>query len=181
MIAPLYLNLLNLAPGEAIYLPAGILHAYVHGLGVELMANSDNVLRGGLTPKHIDLKELFRVLKFSPFKPRVLKPETGGSPGAEDTNEPVYFTYPAPCGEFSLSVIRGGEGRVLFPAGTTGKGPFIFIVTDGELLIKDQNDREKLTLKQGESAFIPAGEGEIRLTGAYTLYAAGVGGFGTGL
>jgi mannose-6-phosphate isomerase len=165
VIAPLYLNLLTLAPGEAIYLPAGILHAYVYGMGVELMANSDNVLRGGLTSKHIDLKELFRVLLFSPFKPRILKPDAE----AENGGQSFCFKYPVPCGEFSLSLIKGGENIFV------EKGPSIILVTEGELLIKDRKGEEKLRFRQGESAFVPAGEGELRFSGAYTLYAAGIG------
>ncbi|GHU55832.1 hypothetical protein FACS189442_3860 [Spirochaetia bacterium] len=67
IIAPLYLNLLKLAPGDAIYLNAGVLHAYIDGFGVELMANSDNVLRGGLTPKHVDVDELIGYWIFPPL------------------------------------------------------------------------------------------------------------------
>ncbi len=66
VLAALLLNRISLKPGEAIYLPAGNLHAYLHGVGVEVMANSDNVLRGGLTPKHVDVPELLRVLDFTP-------------------------------------------------------------------------------------------------------------------
>jgi mannose-6-phosphate isomerase len=166
VIAPLYLNLLTLAPGEAIYLPPGILHAYVHGMGVELMGNSDNVLRGGLTSKHIDRKELFRVLEFSPFRPQVLRPGVQ----VENGNGNLCFKYPAPCGEFSLSLIKGGNNLFSSP------GPSIVLVTEGELVIKDGGDNEKLRLRQGESAFVPAGGGELRLSGAYTLYSAGAGG-----
>jgi mannose-6-phosphate isomerase len=174
VIAPLYLNLLSLAPTEAIYLPAGILHAYVRGMGVELMANSDNVLRGGLTSRHVDLKELFRVLVFSPFKPRVLRPGVEAEDNSETGNQSICFKYPAPCGDFSLSLMAGGE-NVFFET-----GPSIILVVQGELLIKDKGGNEKLKIKQGESAFIPAGQGELRLLGSYTLYAAGVGGSGAG-
>jgi mannose-6-phosphate isomerase len=171
ILAPLYLNLLDLVPGEAIYLPAGILHAYVYGMGVELMANSDNVLRGGLTSKYIDLKELFQVLRFSPFRPQVLRPCLPGEKenGAETGNRPFCFKYPVPCGEFSLSLIKGGE-NVFFE-----KGPSILLVTEGELLIRDRDEKEKLRLKQGESAFVPAGKGKLMFSGGYTLYAAGIG------
>jgi mannose-6-phosphate isomerase class I len=74
LIAPLYLNVFHLEPGEAVFLRAGILHAYIHGLGVELMANSDNVLRGGLTPKHVDVPELMKVLEFAPMQPEIIQP-----------------------------------------------------------------------------------------------------------
>jgi mannose-6-phosphate isomerase len=163
VIAPLYLNLVCLEPGEAVYLPAGVLHAYIYGLGVELMANSDNVLRGGLTPKHIDVQELFRVLKFSPFKPEILKPSAGGGAGS------FCYRYPAPCGEFSLSCLSGGE------LAYNEKGPSIVIVTEGTLKIT--GGLEDASLEKGESAFIPAGEAAKGLTfsGAYTVYAAGVG------
>jgi mannose-6-phosphate isomerase len=171
VIAPLYLNLLSLAPGEAIYLPAGILHAYVYGMGVELMANSDNVLRGGLTSKHIDLKELFQVLLFSPFKPRILRPcfPAEKDNEAEAGNRSFCFKYPAPCGEFSLSLMKGGEN--IFAE----KGPSIILAAEGELLIEAKGGEEKFRLKQGESIFVPAGGGELGFSGAYTLYIAGIG------
>jgi mannose-6-phosphate isomerase len=155
IIAPFYLNLLALEPGEAIYLPAGALHAYVRGLGVELMANSDNVLRGGLTPKHIDTTELTRILRFVPFRPEILKP--GGD----------CFTYPGECREFALSAIRGRGGEVPFPV----PGPAIAVVSSGRAVFK--KDGEELVLNRGASAFIPAGAGPS-IGGSYTLYAAGL-------
>ncbi len=69
------LNRVRLQPGEALFLGAGIPHAYLNGLGVEIMANSDNVLRCGLTPKHVDVPELLRVVRFEPSDPGVLRPE----------------------------------------------------------------------------------------------------------
>ena len=71
------LNRVHLDPGEAIYLPAGNLHAYLRGVGVEVMANSDNVLRGGLTPKHVDVPELLRVLDFTPATEEIVAPAGG--------------------------------------------------------------------------------------------------------
>ncbi|MFP3089137.1 mannose-6-phosphate isomerase, class I [Treponema sp. TIM-1] len=164
LIAPLYLNCINLNPGEAIYLPSGILHAYVHGFGVELMANSDNVLRGGLTSKHVDVDELVYILNFSPFYPEILKPPE--SPTA-------FFSYPVPCREFSLSCREGRGPRADF----FGEGPFIFVVTGGKVTIEQKTPGEKWSLEKGESAFIPAGIAAkgLSLEGTYTLYAAGVG------
>jgi len=168
VIAPLYLNVFRLAPGEAIFLKAGVLHAYCHGFGVELMANSDNVLRGGLTPKHIDVGELMKVLDFSSLKPQVLKPEPGFS----------RFTYPTPCEEFSLTVMRGSGETAAFAPDSPGRccSCAICIVTEGEVSIGSSADAAAcVTLKQGESAFIPppaAGE-SLTLRGHYTLYAAG--------
>jgi mannose-6-phosphate isomerase len=168
VIAPLYLNLINLEPGEAIYLPAGILHAYVEGLGVELMANSDNVLRGGLTSKHVDVEELVRILEFRPFSPAVLRPFNPIPPA---------FTYPTDCREFSLSAIWGKGETVPFPI----SGPAIAVVTEGRAVFscRDGSNRpaETLTLEQGESAFITFLEEGVSLTcsGSFTLYAAGIG------
>jgi mannose-6-phosphate isomerase len=164
VIAPLYLNLISLAPGEAIFLPSGVLHAYVYGFGVELMANSDNVLRGGLSPKHIDVAELLKILEFAPFRPEILRPRELG---------PSFSRYQSPCREFSLSMMRGTGGRTDFPE----RGPAILLLTRGELSIEAGNG-EALILRQGESAFIAArkaGE-ELFFSGTYSLYAAGIGG-----
>jgi mannose-6-phosphate isomerase len=137
ILAPLYLNLVTLQPGEAMNIPAGILHAYVRGFGVELMANSDNVLRGGLTPKHIDVGELTAILRFAPFKPEILKPAAAGN-GLE--------AYPSPFREFSLYRLRGQGDPFPFPL----RGPAILLILEGCLLI----DAENLRLKRGESAFV---------------------------
>jgi mannose-6-phosphate isomerase len=158
IIAPLYLAVFHLEPGEAIFLKPGVPHAYIHGFGVELMANSDNVLRGGLTTKHIDVPELMKVLDFNSQKPRIIKPELVSG----------CFTYPAPCEEFSLSVMRGTTKAT--SAAFARNAPAIVIVTEGEVSIGDT------VLKQGESAFIPAAgdEAPLVLQGNYTLYAASV-------
>jgi len=164
VIAPLYLNVFRLEPGEAVYLDAGILHAYVHGLGVELMANSDNVLRGGLTNKHIDVPELVNLLDFTPFNPQIIKPEPGFS----------RFTYPTPCGEFALTVMRGTGGTAI-PA---PDGPAIFIVTEGEVTVSSNETCccGNIILKRGESAFVtPTGTPPLSLSGNYTLYSASLG------
>jgi mannose-6-phosphate isomerase len=170
VISPLYLNLISLAPGEAIFLPAGILHAYIEGLGVELMSNSDNVLRGGLTQKHVDTEELSRILEFRPFAPAVLHPPKPA---------PSVFTYPAECLEFSLSVVRGKKKPSPFPIA----GPAIVIVTEGRAVFSCpgkpgfSGPAESLSLEQGESAFIPFLEKDaaIACSGSFTLYAAGTG------
>jgi len=160
VIAPLYLNVFRLEPGEAIFLKAGVLHAYIHGFGVELMANSDNVLRGGLTSKHIDIPELMKVLDFNPLKPRIIKPETNFS----------CFTYPAPCEEFSLTVMRGTGGVINMPL-ALAQSASIGIVTEGEVSVSST------VLKQGESAFFPPAnskENPLVLQGHFTFYIASV-------
>jgi mannose-6-phosphate isomerase len=152
ILAPLYLNVFRLEPGEAIFLKAGVLHAYVHGCGVELMADSDNVLRGGLTAKHIDVPELLRILDFTPFKPQIIRPESGSS----------CFTYPTPCDAFSLAFMRGPQAVM------SRNAPAIGIVTEGEV------SAGGTVLKRGESVFIPPHESPLVLQGDFTLYAASV-------
>jgi mannose-6-phosphate isomerase len=157
IISPLYLNLFTLKPGEALFIPPGILHAYVEGLGLELMACSDNVLRGGLSSKYVDREELERVLCFSPRRPELFAAPPPAAP---------FYSYPGPCGDFTLSVIRGGAWPIGLPA--------IALVTEGELVLSGKGER--LALKQGDSVFIPPGnEGSLGLEGNYTLYAASPG------
>jgi len=158
IIAPLYLNVFRLQPREAVFLKAGVLHAYIRGFAVELMANSDNVLRGGLTPKHVDVPELMRVLEFAPLKPRVITPE----PGLSD------FTYQVPCEEFSLRVMHGSGGSTPLAL----NGPSICIVTEGAVSIEGE------ILPKGASIFVaPYGHGEkpLVLRGSYTLHIASIG------
>jgi mannose-6-phosphate isomerase len=156
-LSPLYLNLVFLEKGDAMFLPAGVLHAYIRGFGVELMANSDNVLRGGLTPKCVDMQELFRILSFSAFKPKILRPNPS--------------KYPVKCKEFSLSVIHD-QGVWM------EDGPAILLVTEGEIVFVDEKNDENadIRLKQGESAFIAArNAGTLSLNGNFTVYVAGIG------
>jgi mannose-6-phosphate isomerase len=163
-------------PGEAVYLPAGVLHAYVHGFAVELMANSDNVLRGGLSSKHVDVKELLSILDFNPYRPEILKAQPEGN---------GLSRYDTPCREFSLQLMKSRGGTTFFPE----KGPSVIIVTEGKLRVSGGNDRdprgENQTLVRGESAFIPARGGKVQdkagqdfgseklaFSGAYTIYIA---------
>ena len=152
----MYLNVVDLMPGQAIYLPAGILHAYICGLGVELMANSDNVLRGGLTSKYVDVSELLHILDFSAFSPVILTPQQG-----------VYRT---PCKEFSLSVYDGRLSVATLPS------PSILLNTKGTASLSSSG--ETCTLRCGESAFIPAytaGSGVTISGDNYTIYQAAAG------
>lgn len=92
VIAAMLLNHFRLQPGEAVFLGAGVPHAYIDGLGVELLANSDNVLRAGLTPKHVDVPELLKIVRFASGDPAVLRPEGD-----------VEEVYETPIDEFRLS------------------------------------------------------------------------------
>jgi mannose-6-phosphate isomerase len=151
ILSPLYLNLITLKPGDAIYVPAGILHSYSKGFGVELMAASDNVLRSGLTPKYIDIPQLMGIVNYNPYRPEIITPDSSS-----------WFCYQTPCREFVLALMRYGGGENIFPA----KGPAICIVTEGELTAGG------VKIKKGESFFIPAGEVNIAMKGNYTLFAA---------
>lgn len=154
IIAALLLNHFRLQPGEAVFLGAGVPHAYIDGLGVELLANSDNVLRAGLTPKHVDVPELLKVVRFESGDPAVLRPE-----GDE---EEVYET---PIDEFRLSrflLAPGGASRTL-PADTAQ----ILLCTAGAPRVG------ALDLAPGESVFVPAGE-KAELSGTGTVFRATV-------
>ncbi|GHC62895.1 mannose-6-phosphate isomerase, class I [Streptomyces flavofungini] len=156
VIAAMLLNYVQLQPGEAMFLGAGVPHAYLDGLGVEIMANSDNVLRCGLTPKHVDVPELLRVVRFEATDPGVLRPE------ASADGEEVYET---PIDEFRLSRFVLPEGGAAHDL-TTGN-PQILLCTAGTVRAGD------LALTPGQSAFVPAGE-KAEVSGTGTVFRATV-------
>ena len=155
VLASLLLNRISLSPGEGIYLPAGNLHAYLHGVGVEVMANSDNVLRGGLTPKHVDVPELLRVLDFTPAVDVVIRPQI-----SRDGMELVYDT-PAP--EFAVSVlsIDGEQLGHEIDAPTRHDGPQVLLCTEGSTVVHAKTTA--VTLDRGSAAWVSADDGPIRL------------------
>ncbi|MEV1045396.1 mannose-6-phosphate isomerase, class I [Streptomyces sp. NPDC049916] len=157
VLAAMLLNYVQLQPGEALFLGAGVPHAYLDGLGVEIMANSDNVLRCGLTPKHIDVPELLRIVRFEATDPGVLRPE------AAPSGEELYET---PVDEFALSryTLAAGAG----PTELTAPTPQILLCTGGAVQVGE------LSLNPGESVFVPAGE-PVEASGAGTLFRATVG------
>jgi mannose-6-phosphate isomerase len=166
ILSPFYLNLISLEPGDALYIPAGVLHSYIEGFGVELMANSDNVLRGGLSSKHIDREELLAVLNPNPCRPGILKAEKVSPEGTE----PPVFRYAVDCAEFSLCVMGGNGGTTVY----TCEGPSIVIVIQGQAALSAPG-AEEVILNRGESAFIAAGKEPVSLRGTFSLYAAGTG------
>ncbi|MEU1013837.1 mannose-6-phosphate isomerase, class I [Streptomyces sp. NPDC005890] len=156
VIAAMLLNHVRLQPGEALFLGAGIPHAYLNGLGVEIMANSDNVLRCGLTPKHVDVPELLRIVRFEPADPGVLRPE------ASPEGEEVYET---PIDEFRLSryvLPKGGSAHDL-----TRDTPQILLCTAGTVRADEHE------LRPGQSVFVPADE-RAEISGAGTVFRATV-------
>jgi mannose-6-phosphate isomerase len=142
-LAPLYLNLVTLAPGEALFLPAKELHSYLDGTAVEIMANSDNVLRGGLTPKHVDVPELLSTLVFEGRTPAILKPVDSG---------PGERSYRTPAREFELGLLEVTGNRPYAPS--PGRGVEILLGLAGEVRIVAGG--EALPLGRGRSVLVPA-------------------------
>lgn len=151
VVVALLMNHVVLEPGEAIFLPAGMLHAYLSGLGVEVMAASDNVLRGGLTPKHIDVAELLEIVDARPVSaPRLVARAAG--PGREILAPGIP--------DFELERIRVSaetENTVEL------RGPAIVVVTSGEVEVAGRAGRVQLS--PGRAAFASPDEGAILLTG----------------
>ncbi len=135
------LNFLRLRPGEAIFQAAGELHAYLEGVGVEVMANSNNVLRGGLTPKHVDVQGLLEIVKFKGEQAQILLSEQRG-------REAVY---PAPVEEFVLSRITLPEAAVYFSSGGLRLG----VVLAGKVVLGWEGGQ--LRLDKGQTYLIPHG------------------------
>ncbi|MEU4350332.1 mannose-6-phosphate isomerase, class I [Streptomyces sp. NPDC023838] len=156
VIAAMLLNYVRLQPGEALFLGAGVPHAYLSGMGVEIMANSDNVLRCGLTPKHVDVPQLLQVVRFEANDPGVLRPE------ASEMGEELYDT---PIDEFRLSRFVRAEGAA--PTDLTAGTPQIVLCTAGAVELGD------LRLAPGQAAFVRAGE-KAELSGTGTVFRATV-------
>jgi mannose-6-phosphate isomerase len=155
VVISLLCNHLTLAPGEAVFLPAGNLHAYLSGAGVEVMASSDNVLRGGLTAKHVDLAALIEVLDFTDGKVPVLRPVLG----------PGGLRYPVPVEDFDLTRVQVDVD----PGVLTTSGPQVVVCTEGVGTLAGPDG--EVELQRGRSAFVPAGE-PVTVRGPAVLYRA---------
>ncbi|HEY3406763.1 MAG TPA: mannose-6-phosphate isomerase, class I [Propionicimonas sp.] len=153
IIAAALMNRVTLSPGEGLYVPAGQMHAYLSGTGVEVMANSDNVIRGGLTSKHVDVGELVRVVDFEPSTPKPIQP-VAARDGVEK--------YPTPCGEFDVWRVTPGSapGPINLPGAKSAR---ILLLTDGEVELTSGSDH--LRLRRGEAAFIPATDPTATISG----------------
>ncbi|MFT4230533.1 MAG: mannose-6-phosphate isomerase, class I [Microbacterium sp.] len=158
VVVALLMNLLTLHRGEGLFVPAGVLHAYVDGLGVELMAASDNVLRGGLTPKHVDVDELARVLDATPGLPAVLH----AAPVAGATGD--VAAYPVPVPDFELVRVRVAAGS---PVAFVPRGTAIALAVDGEAAVRQGDDERVLVSGQAVLAtpstlpLVVRGAGEV--------------------
>ena len=146
-VVALLLNHVTLLPGQALFLGAGNLHAYLRGVAVEIMANSNNVVRGGLTPKHIDVPELLSVVNAAPID----VPIQVAGPGSH--------TFDVPVADFGLTRVVLGDPRTVVLA-----GPEISFVTEGSATLRSASSQE-VVLNKGQAVFVPASEGEYQLGG----------------
>ncbi|MDJ1112949.1 mannose-6-phosphate isomerase, class I [Microbacterium dauci] len=154
LVVAALMNLVVLSAGQAVFAPAGVLHAYQDGLGVELMAASDNVLRGGLTPKHVDVGELLRIVDTRPGPAPVLAPTTDGPAEVFDAGVP----------DFLLARIEV-DGAVALPL----DGPAIVLAVAGEVGVAAGVGR--VELRQGAAAYAD-GEPSLAFDGHGTVYVA---------
>jgi mannose-6-phosphate isomerase len=153
VVISLMCNHLTLAPNEAIFLPAGNLHSYLSGAGIEVMASSDNVVRGGLTAKHVDLAALIEILDYTDGRVPVIHPVLG----------PGGLRYPVPVDDFDLTRCQlDGQSGTL-----TTSGPQVLLCTEGSAVLTSAGN--ELKLMKGESAFVPAGT-PLTASGPAVLY-----------
>lgn len=148
----LMLNLVQLDPGQALYLGAGNLHVYLHGVAVEIMASSDNVLRGGLTVKHVDVPAMLEVVDCRPDEVPVQTPDG------------PHFTFQSPIPDFCLTRIEVTDAVSCRP-----DGPEILLCASGEVSAAGQE------IRGGGSVWLPAGTGEYEVAGAGLVFRARAG------
>jgi len=151
-LAPLYLNLAVLEPGEGLFMAAGELHAHLEGTALEIMANSDNVLRGGLTPKHVEVQELLATLVFEPQERAVLKGEVRAQ------GETSFVT---PAREFELGLLDLAPGR-----GYAAGGGRLEILLQLEGQSRLTAGGRQTALDRGVSVLVPAALGAFELEGS---------------
>ncbi|MGP3535437.1 mannose-6-phosphate isomerase, class I [Microbacterium sp. RD1] len=158
VVVALLMNLVTIERGEALFVPAGVLHAYVSGLGVELMAASDNVLRGGLTPKHVDAGELLAVLDPTPG-PAPLLPPRRVAPGIE--------VFDAGVTDFALTAVTVGEGALSVPF----SGAAIALAVEGIVEVTGAGG-DRVTLQPGQALLASPTESPLRVAGAGRAFVA---------
>ena len=150
VLISLLLNRISLSPGEAVYLPAGNVHAYLRGLGIEVMASSDNVLRGGLTPKFVDAPELLKTVAF----------ESAGVPAIDaETTMLDQELFRPPFREFQLQRVELHPGAEPVPLAMAGAA--VILVVSGSVYL--DSPKGDLRLGRGGSAFVPASEAPVNV------------------
>lgn len=160
VVLALLMNHMFLKPGEALFLEAGNAHAYLNGLAVEVMAASDNVLRGGLTPKHIDIEELEKVLDFTPGEIELVIPE-------EIVRGLIH--YPCNTDEFLLYKAEPSGNLVLADLGMAGE--WVILCTAGEIALSNSLE-ERVVLRRGEAAYMSSDAKLFTLSGSGTAFLA---------
>lgn len=156
IVVAMLLNLVILHRGQGVFVPAGVLHAYVSGLGVEIMAASDNVLRGGLTPKHIDVDELTAILDCRPTTGAVLDP----APAAVRR-----FTGDVP--DFVLAQVTAATAPEVALAGIA-----IAVGVAGEVVVTGSVSGQRCTLRPGAAVLVTPDEGSVTVSGDGELFLA---------
>lgn len=164
VLSPLILHLIRLQPGQALFLPSGRLHAYLEGVAIELMANSDNVLRGGLTPKHVNVDELLRVLDFQYQPVSVIAPRPLG---------PQKRCYPSPVEEFALCVLDLQPDSP-YDSGPRAAVPEILLCIQGSAEMAWPDTAKGMHVNKGESVLVPAAVTRYTIQGPARLYKATV-------
>ncbi len=160
VLVALLLHHVTLLPGQAVFLGAGNLHAYLRGVGVEIMANSDNVVRGGLTTKHIDIDELLEVVDFTPIEPEV------------QTAEGPVHRFDAPVPDFSLVRIRLEDDVVVVEP----ESDELVLVTDGAIRVVGPGDDPRgVDLEPGRVVHLTGDQGPVELRGTGLAWRATVG------
>ncbi len=160
VVAALLLRHAVLRPAEAVFLPAGGLHSYLHGIGVELLANSDNVVRAGLTGKHIDVPELLKLTDPAVPVP-VIEPRPLGD---------GVFVYDSPAPEFRLYLAELSAAPIALPGG----GPRLVLCAEGTATLRSAAGSE-LTVRRGESCFLSAADRTPTASGPAVIFLAGSG------
>jgi mannose-6-phosphate isomerase len=153
-LAPLLLDLIELEPGQALFLPPGELHCYLEGFAVEVMAASDNVVRAGLTSKHVDVEELMRLTSFEPHGARRVEAEVAS---------PTETLFAPPVREFRLSRIQTAPGREYHSPDRAGVE--VLLCVEGEARIPDGP-----TLAPGQAAWVGAACRTYAIRGSALLY-----------
>lgn len=148
-------NIVNLQVGEGIFQAAGVPHSYLRGQNIELMACSDNVIRGGLTPKHVDIEQLLKIIDCSEIIPQIIAPAPKNQ----------VYTYPTPIADFALSNMPYAKNTEISDRTLNGT---ILLVMTGKITLEAA--QQKLTLKQGQAAFIEA-DTDYRVHGMQEGYA----------
>jgi mannose-6-phosphate isomerase len=164
VLAPLLMHLVRLSPGQGIFQPPRMLHSYLEGAGVEVMASSDNVVRAGLTPKPIDVLELLAVADLTPSLPSPIEPLADPEAG--------IARFAAPADEFVLLRLEAGPAREVAVEGPTAI--LIGICTRGRGSLAAGDRGESLDLESGSAFAVRPGAGWLRMIGDLCVYAATV-------